>query len=535
MSNLLIWKRNITVVVLLLCTVSLVAQSKYKETFKVNDDVIVEVNTSYTNVIFETWNKNVVEVEAFVDDENLSKEEKEEIFKDWDLDVLGNSKKVVIKSKSGSLWGDALTLNKLDHVIKLEKLEELSDLAELKKLESLKKLEQLDLEKIDLAIKIPEIPDFKECPKWPFGDGEHVVISGIGNKAYFFGGEMNGFDMDTYKQDKKKYVEKLNKKYDTKVTVAEVDKWLQETEAWREEFSDVMKNWGEKFGKEFEDKFGPEFEVKMEKWGKEYEKKMQEWSEKFNEEMETKTQKIILDVEKLTDKYEDAEEKRYRVMTIPSDSEEIIMKIEEGHKSIHAKAKKTIIIKMPKGTKTDINVRHGEVKMADAYNIKANLNYSSLSANSIDGGKTLINVSYAPVEINNWNQGELFVNYVDNCRINTATHIELKSNSSDVSFNTISKTAKLSGSYGNLIINTISDDFMNIDISLENADAKIKLPKTDFLFDFVGKKTPVSYPSAVNFTHNKKEGKVYVSGFNKDRSSNKKIMIDAVYSNVKLQ
>ena len=39
-------------------------------------------------------------------------------------------------------------------------------------------------------------------------------------------------------------------------------------------------------------------------------------------------------------------------------------------KSSSTKAKKKIIIRMPKGTKTDINVRHGEVKMADVYNIK---------------------------------------------------------------------------------------------------------------------------------------------------------------------
>ncbi|MEZ4858786.1 MAG: hypothetical protein R2781_08245 [Flavobacteriaceae bacterium] len=51
------------------------------------------------------------------------------------------------------------------------------------------------------------------------------------------------------------------------------------------------------------------------------------------------------------------------------------------------KANKTIIVRMPKGTKTGDNVRHGELKMANAYNIKATLNYSPLTANSIDGGK----------------------------------------------------------------------------------------------------------------------------------------------------
>lgn len=529
MSNLIIWKRNIAAAILLMGTFSLVAQNKYKETFKVGDDVLISVNTSHTNVIFETWNKNVVEVEAFVDDESLTEKEKEEIFKNWDLDILGNSKKIVVKSNSGSLWGEVESLGRLDKVF------ELKSLKKLEKLEKLEQLESLNLKKLDLDINIPEIPEFKECPKWPFGDDEHIVISGIGNKGYFFGGVTNDFDVDTYKQDKQNYIDKLNKKYKTDVTVKQVDKWLEDMDAWREEFSGVMKNWGEKFGQEFENKFGPEFEVKMEKWGQEYAKKMEEWSEEFNEEMEAKTQKIIVDVEKLAKKYQDTEGKKYKVTTMPSGSEGIIMKIDKGDMKTHSKAKKTIIIKMPKGTRTDINVRHGEVKMADAYNIKANLDYSSLSANSIDGGNTLINVSYAPVEINKWKQGELTIKYVDNCRINEATQINLRANSSDVSFNTVSKSAQLSGSFGHLIINNIAEDFNRVDITLENTDAKINLPKSDFVFDFVGKKTPISYPSAVNFKHNKKEGMVYVSGFNKNSSSSKRISIDAIYSNVKIQ
>ena len=55
---------------------------------------MVSVNTSHTNVVFETWNKDIVQVEAFIDDESLSAKEKEEIFKNWDLDVLGNSKRL---------------------------------------------------------------------------------------------------------------------------------------------------------------------------------------------------------------------------------------------------------------------------------------------------------------------------------------------------------------------------------------------------------------------------------------------------------
>ena len=56
------------------------AQNNYKESFRVGDDVLVSVNTTHTNVVFETWNKDVVEVEAFVESEDLSAAEKQEIF-----------------------------------------------------------------------------------------------------------------------------------------------------------------------------------------------------------------------------------------------------------------------------------------------------------------------------------------------------------------------------------------------------------------------------------------------------------------------
>jgi len=529
MNNLIIWKRKIAIVVLLFGTIGLVAQSKYKETFKVGDDVLVSVNTSHTNVIFETWNKNVVEIEAFVDGENLTEKEKEEIFKNWDLDVLGNSKKVVVTSNSGSLWGGVESLGNLEQIVELESLNELSNLS------SLEALKNLNLDKLELNIVIPDIPEFRAFPEWPFGDGQPTVKSGKGNMGYMFDDGNNNFDSDLYKKDKQKYVDKLNKKYNKKVTVKQVDKWLQEVDEWSEEFSAVMETWGENFGKEFEDKFGPEFEEKMEKWGEEYEKKMQVWGEKFGEEIEEKTQAIIMDVEKLTEKYEKASDKKHQVMTAPHGSKKVILKMNNEDHELHSKAKKTIIIKMPKGTRTDINVRHGEVKMVDAFNIKANLDYSALSANSIDGGETLINVSYAPVEINHWKQGALLVKYVDNCRINSVTNIDLKSNSSDVSINSINKSALLRGSFGNLIINAIDDNFTNIDIVLENAEAKINLPNTAFSFDFIGKKTPCIYPATMNFNHSKKDGKVLVNGFNKYNTSDKKISINAVYSNVRMQ
>ena len=104
MNNLRVFNHRVLAIVMLLTTTLVVAQENYKESFKVGDDVVISVNASHTDVVFETWNKNKVEVEAFVEGEDLTKEEKRKIFENWNLDVIGNSKKIVVTSNKGSLW-----------------------------------------------------------------------------------------------------------------------------------------------------------------------------------------------------------------------------------------------------------------------------------------------------------------------------------------------------------------------------------------------------------------------------------------------
>ncbi len=92
MKKSIMYKMSIALV-LLLTTSLLNGQNKYVESFNASKDMVVEVNTSYTNIIFKTWNKNKVEVEAFIDDDSLSEAEKQEYFDAWKFNVLGNSKK----------------------------------------------------------------------------------------------------------------------------------------------------------------------------------------------------------------------------------------------------------------------------------------------------------------------------------------------------------------------------------------------------------------------------------------------------------
>ena len=505
MKNLVVFSHRLAAVILLLLTTVAIGQDSYKESFKIGEDALVEVDVSYADVVFETWNKNYVEVEAYIEAKDLSDKEKKEVFEAWNFDVLGNSKKVVVSSNSGNNW------NNFDSNFEFEGLESLESLESLK-----------ELANVDWNIEVPDVPNYEQFPNWPFSESTPNV-NGNDNLTFHHGKSFS-FDTDDYEEDKKGYVSKLNKKYNTKVTVKEVDKWLEDLEEWSEGFEKVMEEWGEDFGKEFELKFGPEFEEKMEKWGEAFGKDMEEWGEAFGKE-----------IEEWAEQFEDMDgDYSKTVNTDKNGNKNYSIHKSKNIRSSSTKAKKKIIIRMPKGTKTDINVRHGEVKMADVYNINATLNYASFVANSIDGGKSLINASYAPVSVNNWIEGDLNVKYVDDCKLNTIHNINLDANSSNVVINTINKKAFLSGSFGELAIYNVSNNFELIDIDLENADAKIRMPDTAFSFYFNGKKSPFSGPASLEINKNVNDGRVILNGFNKSKST-KSININASYSNVNLQ
>ena len=54
---------KITIVLLFIGLITVTAQKlekKYTEKFKVNKDVVIDVNTRYTDIEIETWDKNEV-------------------------------------------------------------------------------------------------------------------------------------------------------------------------------------------------------------------------------------------------------------------------------------------------------------------------------------------------------------------------------------------------------------------------------------------------------------------------------------------
>ena len=151
---------------------------------------------------------------------------------------------------------------------------------------------------------------------------------------------------------------------------------------------------------------------------------------------------------------------------------------------------KTIKIKMPKKAKLKLNVRHGELKMSSVLeNAKGHISHGKFIANHINGDETSINVSYAKVDVANWISGQLKLKYVDDARIDNAENLILNAVSSDIEINNLSGTSVVNGSFGDLLINNISNTFNNLNIVLENSDARLNLPNTDYNLFYNGSKS----------------------------------------------
>ncbi len=522
-------------------TIGLNAQMKLQKTLKSisgNENVTIDLNTSFVNIEFETWDKDVVEIDAYIESEKLSKEDLQKALKEWNLSIEGYGDYISIKTK-GALstwaWGS-----------------ELGDLAHLASLESLGALENVSvvLAEMPELPEVPEMPEFPEIPEVPELPGnllESLNFSGLPEILDLPEGVKSvNFDTDEYEERGEAYLDEWSKKYERKYG----DGYGEKMKVWARNFvnsgfEEKMEKWGEEFGERFGDDFGKKMEAWGEKfsesWGKDFEKKMEKWGEEFGEKWGDEYAKKMeawgesLDA-KLKEKYgEDYEiELKKRAERMEEKIEKKAKLFEERvnrngglfDNNSNSKIKKTIKIKMPKDAKLKVNVRHGELKFANVSNLKADLSHSKLTANSIDGGSTSINASYTNVKVKDWLNGDLKLNYVEDAKLNSVKRLVLTSNSSNINIDTLINSALIDGSFGDLNIRNIDNSFSSLNIILENSDAVIKLPKSDYDLLFRGNRSKFN-----NENTNKKVIKNYPEG----GSSNKTIVVNAKYSNVVMQ
>lgn len=482
--------------------------TKVSQSIKVDKDVTIDLNTSYTNIIFDTWNKGTVEIEAYIEGEDLTKEELENALKSWNVDIDASFQKVSISTKSNAPHVWAYNYSQGDNDAVKAVLKEL-------------KFELADIPdfNFDFNFEIPEIPELPELPEMP---ELPELPEGVNNIQ---------FDYNAYQKDGEKYLEEYTKKFEATFG----KDYAKKMEAWGNKFGE---EWGEKYGKQME-KWGEKF---GEEWGEKYGKQMEEWGERYVKQMEQLAKnkdlhaKRMEEQHKLTEKQHKANAEIHDKMAEQQDKhaqereklekERKVLIEKLVNKESNSKVKKTIKIKMPKDTKLKVNVRHGELEFASNIdNLKADLSHTKFSANSINGSSTSINASYSPIHVTNWNIGELNLKYVEDADLVNVKNIVLTSNSSNVTIDNLFGNAIIDSSIGDLKILKIDDIFTNLNIIIQNSDAVIVLPKINHNLQYKG--------ISSRFTHPEKPTGESISSFTSNNSNTgKTIIVNAKYSHV---
>lgn len=461
----------------------------YNETFVVTDNTVLELNTSHADIEFETWDKDQIGIEAVVTLEGATEEEAQHYFKKDPITIMGNSKRIEIRTNSGNSWSFAPSFSM-----------------------------SMDIPEIEpFIVDIPEIPEFPEFAELPEFPPLPVV-------------PFHDFDYEAYKEDGEKY----------------------------------LKKWQKEFGKYFDE----EYRERMEAWGKRMEARSAEREKRNKERLEerergreerlqareaARTERMER-MEEAREKRAEAREKRMAALEarkverfiyhdsvypfIAGDSlgrlpNTFYFHSDGEHKNY--KVKKTIKIKMPKNTKIKMNVRHGEVKLAEnTKNINATLSHAYLWASTIDGDQTDIKVSYSPVSVQKWNYGQLQTDYSENVDLREVLNLRLSATSSDVSIDHLLKSAFIKSDLGPLHINTVSENFEELDVTLQNAELICNLPPTAYAIYINGTNSKVNCPEQLKLDRKKNRNTEIVKGYHLDENNKASIVIHSKYSNILL-
>ncbi|MGB3607737.1 MAG: hypothetical protein WA775_09185 [Psychroserpens sp.] len=515
---------------------------KLSKTVEVAKDVAIDLNTSYVQIEIDTWNKNKVEIEAYVNGEQLSQEELQEALNDWNLKVEGSGNKMTISSEENShrSW----TNSHHNHV----------SLASFEALKALEGLGDWDFKNFP---EIPELPEMPELPELPvMAKMEFPKVPQLPEMPELPEGIKNvSFDSEAYKKDGEAYLENWSKDFSLEDREA-MKVWAREMGTIDfSSYENKMEVWGENFGETFGKRFGKDYEAKMQAWGEEFgkrfdgewAKKMEAWGEKYGKEMEAREKAM----KKLASHQEKSSEARLKVLeNRMTERQKRLQKLEERlindkahrhntsgshddhndshkHNSGHHDVIRTIKIKMPKKAKLNMNVRHGELKIASLiHNLKANIAHAALVANHIDGGDTSINVSYSPVDVTMWTNGELNLKYVDEAHLQSVGSLRLNSNSSNMFITDITGNAIIDGSFGDLSIANMTETFTNLNVILENSEAAIKLPTSNYSVYFKGNRSKLN---------NELTSQKTIENYPNGKSVMKTIILNAKYSDVVLK
>ncbi|UZO79296.1 hypothetical protein NBT05_09965 [Aquimarina sp. ERC-38] len=105
MKTILIYRLSI-LLLFLACISNLVAQKrldKFVKTFKVEDNLTLQVNSNYSKIIIKPSEKNEVAVHAYFEGD-IQKETKKELLADWEVTASKDLNRIVIQTTTAKFW-----------------------------------------------------------------------------------------------------------------------------------------------------------------------------------------------------------------------------------------------------------------------------------------------------------------------------------------------------------------------------------------------------------------------------------------------
>lgn len=421
---------------------------EWKESFNVNNNVTVNVETVNTDLVFETWNQNKVEVVATMEIEGISKEEAQEYFKQWDFEAMGNSSRVEVSCGAGML---AFGSSNASYSYQMN-------------------------------VAIPATPGMNvpEPPVPPVPPVPTKVLNQLGNVQ---------FDYDAFQKDGEKYMKKFQKQFaknfDNKELQAELEKWREELAAARKEVLESRR------------------------------------AARLSAFEATRAKLMNTQHKQQSSSYTS-----FSAATNEKGESEIT--IQKDGKTVHLKIKKSIRVKMPKNSGLQLNVRHGEVKLASqTNNVNATLSYATLLANEVDGN-TWIRTSYAPVKVTQWNQGKLIVNFSGEVDLENVKQIELEASSSDILIHKLLESAAINARFGEIHIEEIDKGFANLNLRLNNMDSYITTPDTAYRIRLNLNNISLNLPKDWKIT----KGGDVIEGYHLQADASKSVTVSGMYNKV---
>ncbi|MEM9000490.1 MAG: hypothetical protein AAGB24_09520 [Bacteroidota bacterium] len=459
------------------------AQTKtktFKETFNVGDDAVLNIDTSHTDIEFETWDKNQVEITAVVTLEGATDKEAEAYFKNDPIEMMGNSKEIEIRTSAQNSWLFAPEIENLQH-FNVE-------------------IPAIDLEPLFLDLEIPELPELAVIPELP-------PMPPIPFKQ---------FDYSAYQKDGDVYLKKWTKEF---------------REGFDEEYEARFREWGKRIEERAKQR-----EEQTERRNEEREQLLEEREREREERLKLAQERREAAIERLQAEKERILKERSLIISNESDDAPNVFYFSSDGEDKRYKVQKTIKVKMPKATRIKMDVRHGEVKLAATVkNINASLSYASLLASTIDGGSTDIKAAYSPVSVQKWNYGQLKTNYSERVNLKEVGELKLNSVSSNVIIDRLIKKAHVTNNLGALQINSIADDFSDMDISIQNGELNCTLPTTPFVIYINETSTNFKYPNALAIGSSRNYETTIHKGYHINNNTKKSININSRYSEVVLK